>query len=204
MERARVVARALDLPKNRLPHNYSSLWSLPVADYCTPISDNLRLPRTLGVVGATSINPPRRKCGCVSLRFLARLRSCARCKIAARHAKLPDVLSAMQVIRMTASARPAKSGWGLSRKRMRFVCCSGSHRDMSLRLVASAFFLRAVTPTNDTTAELSDEHAVSIPKTSLPLAKWRFHLLCLISRDPLAFAMIATSLSSRLFKKCRV
>jgi len=58
MERARAVARAFDLPKNRPPHNYGSLWSSPVADYYTPISDNLRLPRTPGMVGATSVNPP--------------------------------------------------------------------------------------------------------------------------------------------------
>lgn len=45
-----------------------------------------------------------------------------------------------------------------------------SHRDMLLRLVASAFFLRAVTTTNDAVAELSGEHAASIPRTltSLP------------------------------------
>lgn len=46
-----------------------------------------------------------------------------------------------------------------------------SHRDMLLCLVASAFFLRAVTTINDVVAELSGEHAVSIPKTatSLPI-----------------------------------
>lgn len=51
------------------------------------------------------------------------------------------------------------------------------------------------------------EHAVSITKTTtcLPNAKRWFHLLRLISRDPLAFAMIAASLSRpRLSKKRRI
>lgn len=77
-------------------------------------------------------------------------------------------------------ARPARaraSGWlgiveetdarGLLLLPLFGVCIA---RDMLLRLVASAFFLRAVTTTNDAVVALKRrEHAVSIPKTATSL-----------------------------------
>jgi len=117
-----------------------------------------------------------------------------RYKVVSRNAKRPDVPSRRKL--------SAPTGRQANRSQSAVENCREtgytgrsfvvrSHRDMLLRFVASAFFLR-VTTTNDAVVELKRWTCGSHPENANVASRmeWWFHLLWLICRDPFAFAMI--------------
>lgn len=185
MERARSCA----LPKTA----YCIIMVL-----CTPTVAHARvlcIPRQLRASrGRGQPTHALRKRGCILLLAPRPITVAPRYRVASRDAKQPDVSLRGSHPRPRDGERTVsqRAVWELSRAAdahgasplLPYGVMPLCH-DMLLRFAASAFFLRAVTTTNDAAAvELSGEQPVLRMLTSLPARKRWFHLLRFISPRP--------------------